>query len=173
MDQQLHRLERALNSVAHRELPRSHASATNKSLIIVRKELVKAVSRETKIPQKKIRKRVVLTRAKPNFLRAKFSVWQQSVSVADVSRTAGVGKKVRWAGEVYPRSFYNKAANGKLLALQRKGRARYPIEAVKVDIKTSIDKLLPVKSAEVMGRDFPGLLRREFIWRINRNVKFS
>jgi len=173
LDQQLREMENALNAIATKEIPRVHASAANKTIGKVRTQVVKIVSRETGVKSKIIRKRFVVQRAKPSFLRARVSVWQQSVNVADVARNAAPGKKVRVAGKVYPRSFYNNAKSGKLLALQRKGSARYGIEIVKIDIKQSIDKHLPKISEELMRLEHPKLVRRELLFRINKYAKFN
>ena len=122
------------------------------------------------MPQKHIRKRFVINRSKPSKPRSKIIAYEQGVSVASIARTPASGKRGRAAGKLYGSAFFNSAPQGGVLAYQRKGRARNPIEVVKVDIKDSVDRVLPKVSQRVMSKEFPLLVRRELIYRINKRV---
>lgn len=176
IDQQLNQLIDALRDVNVRQLPAAHSSAMNKSVAKIKTRTVRGVSRETRVPQKFIRKRFAVSRSRPVRPKSKMIAYVQGVSVADFVRNPAPGKKVRFAGQTKPAmtgsAFYNHAKSGKLLALQRKGKARYPIETIKVDIESPVNRILGVVSERVMRQEFPVLLRRDLIFRINKYAKF-
>jgi len=171
MARELKRLSKNLNTHSKLESKRAVASVINKNLAQIKTKIVRRASTTTQIPQKAIRNRIRIVKAKPNNLNAK--VWaglnRISASSAGAKPTA-TGFKLgpyNWEG-AFTISRFNSAI------FERTTASRFPIrkagfgeEFTSTAIKNATNQAI----SSNLGTDFSAKLLRELTFRLDRIMK--
>lgn len=177
MAKQIRRLERKLQRYRTVEVARASSSAINRVTKMVRTEVVRKVSKGEKLPAKAVRRKTFIKRSTAKSQRATFTAYTTDVSVAGLMRPstlkskAGRGtsrKGVRAAGRTFPGAFINPGANGRLMVYQRKGKARHPIQVVKISIREPVRRAVPSISQRLMRTDYRRLYANDLKFRVSK-----
>lgn len=146
---------------------RAAASVINKAMAKIRTRATRGIAERAHVaPQKLIRSRMRLYKAKPYNLRATLGFLIRkipAIRLAGVKQT-GVGVLAR-GGHSWPHAFIHPGSGGHRMVFQRKGRERMPIDAVKLEISGQAEDVLQEEiegAAENVRED----LERELAWRL-------
>lgn len=168
LDKQAARLAKKLRAIGRQEVPRAGSAALNKSAKRIKTRVVRGVSKETKVVQKHIRKKVFIKRSTPRTQKAEFRVYRRDIAAIGLNpRTSRKG--VRVAGKLHSGAFINTLRKtGQRHVLKRKGVKRYPVEIIKIPISESVDKISRKVAVRVMRQDYPKLLQHELVYRLDK-----
>lgn len=139
-------IQRDLNEIQRKLVPSVAASCLTTIARDARRDGVKTVSKETKIPAAALNKRTKVDRASPKKLRA--GVWvglrnwnplyHYPVSLKQNRRGESAGKfQLRVGPHRYDRAFIQETKHGSPVILQRQGKERYPIDLRVIEVRTS------------------------------------
>jgi len=169
-----------INGVSKRAVPRANAQALNRVAARVVSRSTKAVSSEVKLPQKNIKKRAEVYRARFNRQYVQIRVRLSPVPLISVAearkkimqnrtryKAAMPGRKRggRFSAMTIGRSnkfdrvFLQQLKNGRWHILQREGAGSYPIDVARVEVKKPFQKAYKSVSVELMRSDFPKELK--------------
>ena len=177
LDRQIKRYIRKLGRISRTEVPRANASALNKVGGLVKTRVVRGISKETRVPQKEIRKRTFLTRANPRRQRAFFKVYPKPVpavkllSKGQIANKLGTGtsrRGVRAKGYQWGGAFIQRGINDNPHVFRRKGSARLPLERIDVNIGGPAEGLAMTVSKRLMKSDYRRLLQRDLQFRLRK-----
>lgn len=173
-EKDIKQLSKTLYKMSHVEGPRAVSSALNKTAAKIRTVVVRDVSKETQVPQKIIRKKAYFRRSTARKQKASISLYRSGVPLISIAggKNAIQEPAPGWISVkkfFVERGFVNKV-RGRNQVLQRKGRARRPIDVVKINIYPAVDKAMPRRTNQMMSTEFPRLLRRELEYRISKYV---
>lgn len=164
-----------LKLISTREGPRAVSSALNKSGAKIRTIVVKETSKETKVPQKMIRKKAFIRSSTARTQKTTISLYRTGVALISLAtgknsiQTPAPGY-IAIKGFFVQRGFINKLRRtGKRQVFQRRTQKRMPIDVVKVAIYHAVDKVMPKATKSVMDADFGKLLKHELEHRIRRH----
>jgi hypothetical protein len=177
-----------------REMKLGAATSINRSLMKARTQATREIAQNARIaPQRVVRRRMKIDRAKPNALVGTLRVGIREVSVAHLAGamdTGEVGRSERrafsdqqvgkyglrrqmgsgvkaYGGRHYPDAFLAKGRGDVWMAFRRQGKRRLPLEALKINIqeeaRAAIARLMPL--AGQWARD---MLEREIKFRISK-----
>jgi hypothetical protein len=118
------------------------ARAINRGLQSIRRPIARAVANELRIrPQKLIGRRIKIDRARPSSLVGYIRVLQRPVPVILLSGARQTRSGVTAGGTQYPHAFIARGQNsGKRHVFRRRGRARLPIDAQRIQIADQVDR---------------------------------
>lgn len=176
MELQLRRRARKLKQYSQIEAARAGAWALNRTARYVNTRLVRAVAKATGIKSKNIRKKVYISKATPQKAVAKLHVYTRDVPVVDELSAASLLKNrargnsrrgVRAAGRAFTGAFINLAPNGYFHVFKRHGRARLPVDVLKIPIKKEAQEFTEKLSQEGMRVQF----RRNLQHDLNRRLQ--
>lgn len=176
-ERDIKKLASTLHKASSVEGPRAVSSALNKTGAKIRTLVIRDVAKETKVPQKLIRKKAYFSKSTARKQRASISLYRSGVPLISIAggKNAVQEPAPGWIsvkGFFVERGFINTVKRtGKRHVLQRKGKARNPIDVVKINIHRAIDKSVPKRTAQLMRSDFPRLLKRDLEYRISKHVK--
>lgn len=176
-DRDIKKLAVTLNKLSSVEGPRAVSSALNKVAAKIKTQIVRDVSKETKVPQKIIRKKAFISRSTARKQRASISLYRSGVPLISIAGGKNAVQAISpgWIsvkGYFVQRGFVNRIRRtGQQQILQRKGQARKPIDVVKINIYPAVDKSVPRRTAQLMKSDFPKLLKRDLEYRISKYVR--
>ena len=177
LDRQIERFAKKLGKIKSIEVPRANASALNKSAQRVKTRSVQSISKQTRVPQKDIRKRVAIGRATAKKQIAEVKSYVKPVPAsalltkAQIANKIGTGTNrqgVRAKGYQWKGAFINRGRNDNVHVFQRKGKARLPIEAVKIDIDKPARRIVKTVSRRVINSDYKRLLEQDLKFRLNK-----
>lgn len=150
---------------------RAQVQALNKTGAKVNTATVRATAKEVGVKQKFIRERVFFRgrlRATSNSLEAVVLVKHAGIPALKLGnvqsrrsrkgRRGGAGIKV--GRRHYPHGFVAQMPNGKWMAVQRKGRARLPLQELQVAIVPAAQKAAQMAMRTVGSREYPIELER-------------
>ncbi|HEM6865077.1 phage tail protein [Providencia rettgeri] len=158
---------RNLNIIVEKVTPIATAQAINRIAARAISRSVKQVSKETKIPQKIIRKRVRLKRAssKQGTAKARITVNRGNLPAivlgtarVQLSRSRGTERRHNSVLKVgkftFPNAFIQQLNNGRWHVMQRVGKSRYPIEVVKIPLSKPLtdafeEHVIKVRNADI------------------------
>lgn len=164
IQKQVQRLNQKCQRLANIETKRASSAALNKTAAKIRTQVVRGVSKETRIPGKHIRKRVYIKRSSARTQFARLTAYRRDISLNSL-KPRQLKKGFSAAGRKYPSAFRAKGRNGSEQIFQRKGKARYPIEVVKVPISEHVDRITPKVARQIFKREYPRLLAHEIDYR--------
>lgn len=173
-DADLKVLAKKLYNLASVEGPRAVSSALNKTGALTQTQVVKDVSKDSKIPQKIIRRKAFIGKSTARKQRTTISMYRTGVPLISLATGKNSIQEpapgwISVKGFFVERGFINRVRKtGKKQVFQRKNRLRYPIDVVRVNIHQIVDTSMPKLTAQKMRDDFPRLLRRELEYRITR-----
>lgn len=79
--------------------------------------------------------------------------------------------QLKIGNRLYPRAFVQKLKNGRVQVLQRQGKDRYPIDVVKIPLKTPLTESFNAEVKRAYEKDMPQELRTQLIRQIQIVVK--
>jgi hypothetical protein len=170
MDRELKRLSANLDNHSKNESRRALASVINKNLSKIKTKIVRKVSAETQIPQKAIRPRVKIVKAKATNLNAR--VW---VGLNRITAKSAGAKPSGDGYSVGPYSWKNAFSSAKLNGgiYERKGRARLPIKSAGFGegfTSSSLKKVTNAVISKNLNTDFKAQLFRELSYRLDKVI---
>ena len=178
LDQQIRLLQKKLNKVSDIEVPRANAKALNNSARRIQTRVVIGVSKQEKIKQKHIRKRVFIKRATARKQIARFRVYRRDMTafsllnknVAIKHAPRGTNRRgVRAAGRQFDHAFINRIRrNQRYQVFRRLGKPRMPIEVITISIAKTVDSVTARVSHRVMKNDYQGLVKHELQFRLKK-----
>ena len=155
------------------EVNRTGARVMNRAMDKMRTVVVRQGANKAVIsPQKLIRRRVRMRKARAGSLYANIRVLTHDVPAAllagarDTGRggwKSRTGRGVIVHGRVYSRGFIRKGIGGKAMVFERRGKDRLPVRVHKIPIKAIIDPLLEQnigKAADYVADELPRQLTR-------------
>jgi hypothetical protein len=164
------RLNKNLDHHSKNESRRAMASVINKNLAKTRTKIIRNASKATQIPQKAIRPRVDLDRAKPNNLGAK--IW---IGLNKITAESAGAKPNDGGFGVGPFQWQGAFTNSKLKGIyQRKGTARLPLVSAgfgEAFTSRELKKAANFAVSKNLDVDFPAELLRELLFRLDRIIK--
>ena len=164
------------------------SSALNKTATRIKSRVVKAVSGDTRVKQKHLRKRVFIKPSTGKTLRAKVTAYRRDIPVISLgaanTRLTKNGAVVRIDGKAYPGAWiadgsggfgkyvpgqgYKSTSLNSFQLLRRTGDSRYPVEVLKVEIRPSVDYHTPRISQQQMSTEYPRILSPEIDYRMQK-----
>jgi hypothetical protein len=170
MERELKRLSSNLDNHSKNESKRALASVINKNLSTIRTKIVRQTSKSTQIPQKAIRKRVKIIKAKPSNLSAKVWVGTNKITASSAdAKPSGSGFSV--GPYSWPKAFKNAKLKG---IYERKGTAQYPLVSAgfgEVFTTTELKKATDDVIKNNLNNDFEAKLFRELSYRLDKILK--
>lgn len=178
MARELKRLSKNLNTHSKIESKRAVASVINKNLAQIKTKIVRRASTSTQIPQKAIRPRIKIDKAKPNNLDAKIWVGINRISAHKAgAKPSGSGFSVgpyNWANAFRPANVRPGQSNESGAIFERVGRAQFPIRKVMFGqefVGTAMKNATNQMVSANLGKDFAAKLKRELEFRLDRIMK--
>jgi len=177
LDRQIKSYIKKLKKINRIEVPRASASALNKSAAIAKTRSMRGISKETRVPLKEIRKRVKIGKATSKKQVAELKSYVRPVSAsklltkAQITNKMGTGTNrqgVRAKGYMWEGAFINRGKNQNVQVFRRKGAARLPIEAIKVEIDGPAQRIVPKVVTRVMKSDYARLLKTDLEFRLRK-----
>jgi hypothetical protein len=177
LDRQIKQLARKLGNIKRIEVPRANAAALNGIGRRSRTRIVSGVAKETRIPQKEIRRKTYLARATAKNQQAKLTGYARPVAAASLlskgqrANKIGTGTNRRGVsarGYSWPGAFLQRGNNDNVHVFRRSGKDRYPIEVIKIDINKPFQRVMRVVPKRLMKSDYGRLLRHELDFRIRK-----
>lgn len=138
--------------VDKRTMQRAARAAANKAMRWVRMHVARGLSSRLGVPQAAITKRLKERKARGSSSRASVWIGLSALNIARVNpRKTATG--LRAGKQEFVGAFVGRGKYGGRVAMRRKGRARYPLEAASLDVLTP--------GREFIGREaWPGLNER-------------
>lgn len=173
-DTDLKVLAKKLHRMAAIEGPRAVSSALNKTGALIQTQVVKDVSKDSKIPQKIIRRKAFIGKSTARKQRTTISMYRTGVPLISLATGKNSIQEpapgwISVKGFFVERGFINRVRKtGKKQVFQRKNSKRYPIDVVRVNIQRVVDTSMPKQTALKMRNEFPRLLKRDLEYRITR-----
>lgn len=151
-----------------REYRLAASASLNKAMARIRTYSVRVLSKQSKIPQKNLRKRVRVFRANPGrlYTSGRFHILPM---LAKHLKYRANSSGVTVAGQNFPRAFImpDNDAGAPGGPWQRKGRSRTPIERIKVPLGNA-ESVIDHGTARYTGLLVNKYLPGEIMWRLNR-----
>lgn len=172
--QQIKRLEKKLKAY-QKEAQRGAARALNDVTRKARKLTLQKVVAESGVKNKLLKNKIYFRRAKSNQLKTTLKSYLRPISAARMLTAAQLAKAprgnnkrgVRVGGQQYNGAFINKV-RGNTLVLQRKGKARLPVDVIRIKTQQSFtNNQLPI-SSRTMREDFARIYERELRYRASK-----
>ena len=177
LDKQINSYIRKLRKIKNVEVLRANASALNKGTRTIRAKSLKAISAETRVPQKLLRKRIFSNKATAKKQSAQIKSFIKPVSASSlltknqINNKLGTGtnrrgvtaKGYKWQG-----AFIQRGKNENLHVFRRKGKKRLPLEVIKVPIDASAQRVLPKVARRFMKTGYPRLLKQDLKFRLSK-----
>lgn len=174
----IEKAKKALSDIDKKAVPQAMARTINNIAAKVMVRSVIETSKKVDVPKRLIKGRAKLERAKPRRLSAFIHVNRGNLPV--IRLVTGGGRFVR-RGEnkgqlkignrLYPRAFIQKLKSGRVQVLQRQGKDRYPIDVVKIPLKTPLTESFNAEVKRAYEKDVTQELRSQLIRQIQIVVK--
>lgn len=173
-DRQLKRTVRNLNAVSKNAVPRAESRAVNKIGRTSQTKAVRETAKKTKVPQKLIRNKARMKKAKARHPEAELTFYRAAIPAIKLGtiktrlrRRRGKQGGYQSAGlqvgrHKYPNGFVNRVrSNGRWNVLSREGKARYPIKFEKVEIKKPLTEAANNYLQQAYQDEMPKELRQQ------------
>ncbi|KGT87238.1 tail protein [Erwinia typographi] len=155
-----------LNSISKTAVPRASSQAVNRIAVRAIGRSSTVVSRETRVQRKLVMQRSKLKKASVKnpvatlrVNRGDLPAIKLGAARVQLSRRAG---RVRGENSVlkigrysFPHAFIQRLANGRWHVLQRTGKARYPVEVVKIPMSVPLTTAFRDQLPKLMESDMP------------------
>jgi len=169
-----------IDGVSKRAVPRANAQALNRVAARVVSRSTKAVSSEVKLPQKNIRKRAEVHRARFNRQYVRIRVRLSPIPLISLpeARKKVMQNRTRYKAALpgrkrggrfssmtvarhhkFERVFLQRTRRGKWHILMREGDSPYPINVAQIRLREPLKKSYKAVSVELMRSDFPKELK--------------
>lgn len=170
IERRLKKLSKRLERERKGESARGMARVLNRQASSLKTQTVKEASKRLDVKQKYIRKRIFVRKANSKKLRS--GIWAGLNKFNALSIGAKPSSTGYAAGPyIWPNAFKYRNKKGREILLQRKGRARYPLEAAALgasfvarELKASADKA----ADQVVKRDLNRELEKELNYRLKK-----
>ena len=186
LNYELGRLEAKLRHMKGIEVGRAQAAALNKSAAKVSTGTVRATASKLSIKQKLIRQRVRINRASSKKLEAGIKVNTRGIPMIKLNAREVPGG-VQAGAYLQPDAFIATATSapkgstkgrknpasqliGKTQVFKRKGKGRYPLRAVTVEIAKVVKENTIKTASSAMRHDIARLLKHEYEYRILKRM---
>ena len=183
-DREIVRLDLLMRDISRKVLPRSAASALNKTASLSRTRIIRGVSKQLSIQQKIIRKRIYVRRATPRRQVASVAAYVRGLSAIRLkprdtgrggwSMRKGKGVKAR-GGHHFPNAFIAKGRNAQNHVFERTGKVSkrdgknyHHVDVVRIAIDKTLEDVAPRTVRRLMNSRFDGLLQHEINHRLTR-----
>lgn len=158
--------QRNMDQLSKTVVPKASAQAVNRVTSRSVTASVARVAREEKVARKLIRKRVRLRKAtakKPTATMRVFRRDMPAINLGQVrTRLGRKGAGSRKGGSVltvgrhkFPGGFVQQLKNGRWHIMARQGKARYPIDVVKIPMNSPLTQAFESETKKLMGSDLP------------------
>lgn len=162
----LEQLQRNMDQLSKTVVPKASAQAINRVASRSVTASVARVAREERVARKLIRKRVRLRKAtakKPTATMRVFRRDMPAINLGQVKTRLGRrGAGNRKGGSVltvgrhkFPGGFVQQLKNGRWHIMERQGKARYPIDVVKIPMTTPLTQAFESETKKLMDSDLP------------------
>ncbi len=179
LEQQLRNLDR----ISDTAVPKAFAMAINRVASAAISVSSREVAAQTKVPLKRVRERAKIKRATAKKTRVTVIVNRGDFPVIKLGtarmvlsrrrRKKGRRLKTKWSGSVltigrrrYPGAFIQRLKNGRWHVMQRKGKARYSIDVVKIPMATPLTTAFNENMERIRRERLP----KEMTYAIKRQV---
>ncbi len=171
--------QKKLENLNKKAVPKATARAINKvgSKVMVRS--IATAAKEADVPKKLIKGRAKLEKAKPSHLSAYIKVNRGNLPAIRI--VAGKGSSFLTRGKrrgqlkvgkrFYERAFIQKLANGRVHVLQRQGKARYPIDVVKIPLVKPLTEAFESEVKKALESEMPKEMKAALEHQITLVVK--
>ena len=167
IQQQVQSLNRKIHRLATTETQRATSSALNKTAAKIKTQVIRPVAKETRVQAKYVRKRVYIRRSKARTQYVRITAYRRDITLQSINPRQ-LKKGFSGAGRRYPDAFRAKGRNGKQQIFQRKGKARLPVDVVRIPIAATVDRVVPKVAERLLRQEYPRLLRRDLEYRAKR-----
>ncbi|HEH9728609.1 TPA: phage tail protein [Pasteurella multocida] len=171
--------QKKLENLNKKAVPKATARAINKvgSKVMVRS--IATAAKEADVPKKLIKGRAKLEKAKPSHLSAYIKVNRGNlpairIVAGKVSPFLTRGKRrgqLKVGKRFYERAFIQKLANGRVHVLQRQGKARYPIDVVKIPLVKPLTEAFESEVKKALESEMPKEMKAALEHQITLVVK--
>lgn len=163
---QLTAVTKRLKKYAEKDIPAATRTAANQTARVAKTRVVKAISKQAKVPPKQIRNRAKVTKAYGVSL-AKLSLNVKGVSLINLNPRKNK-RGVRAYGRQFNGAFMGriKAGDGQLYkhVLYRQTKERAPLWLPRIPIKIATQEITP----KVIRREFKSSFQKRYLHEINR-----
>jgi hypothetical protein len=182
IDQELARAINNLNKVSKVAVP----NASRRAINIVSRKVVTLSTREiaknTKVPKKLVDRQVKMLKANRAHKHSKIRINREGISAirlpnVQVQFKRRKGQMVRGSGRIragrhtFDNAFIAQMQNGPWHIAQRKGKARLPIDVIKIPIKDAATQAFEKNTTTAMKSTLPAQLKIELTKELNRVLK--
>lgn len=188
LDRQIGSYVKKLRKIKNIEVPRANARALNTVGRRSVKRVIRGISKETRIPQKALRKRTFIAKANSKKQNVKLTGYAAPVSAVNLltnSQKTRIGKGtnrqgVRAKGYMWKGAFIARGLNDNLHVFQRtgithrptkgnyKGQTRDEIKSVKISVNKQFSRAMSVVPRRVMSSDYRKLLQNDLKFRLSK-----
>lgn len=179
IERQIYVLTQRLKKVAEKDVPLAASSALNKAAKRIDTRVVRGVAKSENIPNKLVRKKVFIRRSRPATQKARVRIYRTDISVISliskgtVEAKMGTGTSkagVTARGRRYPGAFINRQSGRSPQVFKRDSSTRYPIRAIKIPIRKTVERITPVVAGRVMRNNYPEIYRQELNFRLSKRL---
>lgn len=190
IDQQIADLTQKLDSIKSVEVPRAAASALNKTAQAARTRTVRGIAKSIKVPQKHVRKRVYLGKARSQKLKSRIRTYYRGIALIDLKPTdrgrggwkTRRGQGVKAGSHVYSDAFVAMGRHSKKHVFRRTGKTSmvdrkgsksgsykyHHVEVVRIGLRRHVDVIAPKAAKRELQQNFPKRLRHDLAWRLSK-----
>lgn len=150
-------------------MKKAQTMALNKTMAKVKTGTIRDTAKAVGIKQKFVRQRVYFKgrlRARTKSLEAVLLVKHPGIPITEIGNVVSTLRTRRSAGGLkvgkhrFPNAFVQQVASGKWLAFQRKGRSRYPIEELRIQLIPHANRSAQNALVRIGKREYPVELNR-------------
>lgn len=174
IEKQINAAMRRLSHISTRVVVQAISSSLNKTATHVKGRTIKGIAKEAGIKQKPVRQRLFVSRSTARKTRARVRTYTQGVPVVSLlspsQRVPGKRRKGIKAGRhFFQGAFINTVqSNGKPQVMKRRGKERYPVDVLKIDIEKPAKRIQKVVGQRAMRDFFPRTLAHELRYRLRK-----
>lgn len=177
LDRRIASYAKKLNKIKSIEVPRANASALNKVAKTIRARSVKGLNKETRIPQKLLRKRVFLGKATAKKQTAEIKNYVKPVPASalltknQIATKLGTGtnrRGVKAKGYEWRGAFIQPGKNENIQVFKRRSNKRLPVEAIKVPIDSQAQIIVPKVARRAMKSNYRRILENDLRFRLRK-----
>lgn len=168
LERDIEQLTKTLLNISSVQVPRATSAAINKTTAKAKTRIIRGVSKSKALPQKIIRKKLFVKRSTAKKQRSRLSSYRNAVSVMSLKAKQNKKGVRAQGGRFYQGAFIAKGVGGNLRVFKRESGSRYPIKHMVVNIKDTVDNVMPTVIRRVVKQDYERLLKHELDFRLGK-----